>query len=232
MASDKKNLGTEKRSWYNDRYEFVRVQRNVFALVTLLALGLSICAIFAVSQLVPLKTVEPFVIQIDQKTGATQVVRQVQLRELSANEALNQYFIVQYCRARESFGGQERNWTNYSLVRVLSDQPVFYAFQRQIALSNPDSPGARLGSGGLRQVQIGTVKFMDEKKLADGHEVLRYIVKARVTENGSGQPKVLPKIIWIEFKYTELELSTDDRYLNPLGFRVTSYQVDDDSVTQ
>lgn len=238
MAKDKKDIPRgEKKNWYTDRYEFVSVQRNIFALITLLSLVLSVVATFAVSQLTPLKSVEPFVIQIDQKSGMTQVVNPVQAREIAANESVNQYFIVQYCRARESFvGSNERNLYNYNLVRVLSAKKTFYDYQRDIVLTNPLSPGARLGAGGDREIQIQSIKFLDKHKISpnSNEENLRYLVNAKITEKGKGMPvagKVSQKIILIEFQYVDIELTTEERYLNPLGFRVISYRIDDDNVT-
>lgn len=230
----------EKKNWYNDRYEFVSIQRNVFALITLLSLTLSLIATFSISQLVPLKSVEPFVIQVDEKTGATQVVDPLKAHELTANEAVNQYFIVQYCRARESFlgGTMERNYYNYNTVRVLSEPDLFRQYQTEIAPSNPDSPSTRLGMYGSREIHISSIKFLDKKRTTTGEDAIRYLIKAQITEKmqgGGGQTvraKTMQKLILLEFKYVELELSVEDRYLNPLGFQVTSYSVNEDNLTQ
>lgn len=235
MSSSKKDISAaDKKNWYNDRYEFVSVQRNFLAIATLLSLVLSIIATFSVYQIAPLKTVEPFVIQVDQKTGMTQVVDPIKATDLSANESVGQYFIVQYCRARESFlGAPERNYYNYNLVRVLSDQQAFIAYQQEIILSNPDSPGVRLGASGSREIHIASIKFLDKHKSTDGRDTMRYLVKAQVTERrGQQQYKSMQKLILIEFKYVDLELTTEDRYLNPLGFQVTWYRMDDDNLTQ
>jgi len=235
VASSKKEESKgDKKNWYNDRYQFVVVQRNILALITLLALVCSIAATFSISQLVPLKSVEPFVIQVDQKSGITQVVDPLKAKELTANEAINQYFMVQYIRARESYlGSPDRNYYNYNLVRVLSDPVVFSRYQHEIILSNPDSPGSRLGSSGSREAHIESIKFLDRRELPAGEESRRYLVKALVTEKAGGVlPKNMQKLILIEFKYTELELSIEDRYLNPIGFRVLSYRIDDDNLTQ
>lgn len=235
MATNKPDTsGVEKKNWYADRYETVSVQRNVFAVIAILSLSLSIIAIFAVSQLAPLKTVEPFVIQVDQKSGMTQVVNPIQVRDLTANEAVNQYFIVQYCRARETYiGTQERNYYNYSLVRVLSEPDIFYDYQKEIALSNPESPGTKLGAGGTREIHFESIKFLDKHKTNAGQETLRYLVKAQIAERPKvGTVKNMQKLILIEFKYVELDLTTEDRYLNPIGFRVVSYHVDEDTLTE
>ena len=231
----KENIKLEKKNWYNDRYQFVLVQRNILALITLLALICSIAATFSISQLVPLKSVEPFVIQVDQKSGVTQVVDPLKARELTANESVNNYFMVQYVRARESYlGSPERNYYNYNLVRVLSDPQVFSKYQHEIILSNPDSPGSRLGSNGAREVHVSNIKFLDRRELPNnGGELRRYLIRTLVVEKSGGSlPKNMQKLVLMEFKYSELELSIEDRYLNPIGFRVLSYRIDDDNIIQ
>ena len=234
LGTKKDSAKEEKKNWYNDRYQFVVVQRNIFAVITLLSLLCSIAATFSISQLAPLKSVEPFVIQVDQKSGVTQVVDPLKSREITANEAINNYFIVQYVRARESYvGSLERNYYNYNLVRVFSGSLEFRNYQQSIIVSNPQSPAARLGTGGDREVRIGSINYLDKRSLGNGEEARRYLVKAQITEKSTeGGNKVMQKLILIEFKYAELDLTAEERYLNPIGFRVLSYRVDDDNLTQ
>lgn len=236
MAAKKETTKTkiEKRNWYNDRYQFVLLQRNILVVLTGISLLCSLAATFSISQLAPLKSVEPFVIQVDQNTGVTQVVNPLKVRELTGQESINNYFMVQYIRARESFlGTPDRNYINYNLVRVLSGNETFAEYQASIILSNPESPGARLGVKGSREVQIGSIKFLDKRELPGGEESRRYLVKVRIVERGgAGSSKVLQQLILIEFKYTELDLTVEDRYLNPIGFRVLGYRVDNDNLTQ
>ncbi len=232
MSANKKDESQgDKKNWYVDRYQFVIVQRNILALVTLLSLLCSIAATFSISQLVPLKSVEPFVIQVDQKSGITQVVEPLKARELTANESINQYFMVEYIRARESFlGTPDRNYYNYNIVRVLSEPTVFAKYQREIITSNPDSPSSRLGQSGTREVHISSIKFLDKPSLQGGEESRRYLIRAQISEKGNSGSRVMQKLILIEFKYAELNLTAEDRYLNPIGFRVLGYQVDDDTI--
>ncbi len=234
MFSIKKNAPVaEKKNWYADRYEFVSIQRNFLAIITLISLLLAATATFSVSQLAPLKSVEPFVIQIDRKSGMTQVVNPVRARELTANEAVNQYFIVQYCRAHESYYiDSDRDYHNGNLVRVLSVPSVYSAYRQTASASNPDSAAARLGASGERQIHVESIKYFDHKKMPNGDDVMKYLIKAEIVETKNDQVRKMQKIIFIEFKYAELELTTEDRYLNPIGFQVVSYSIDDDNLTQ
>ena len=232
MADNKKDLQKiEKRSWYNDRYEFVVIQRNIFALVTLCALLLSIAATFSISQLTPLKSVEPFVIQIDQKSGLTQVVDPVRAHDLTAQDSVNNYFMVKYVRARESWLSQDRNYDNYNLVRIFSGGSVLRAYQYEIALSNPESPSVLLGANGSREVRIASIKYMDSSRDNVGDIVMKYMIRVQIAERqGGGQvSKTIQKTIFLDFKYVALELTTEDRYLNPLGFYVIAYRADEDN---
>lgn len=235
MVGNKKDAPeTDKKNWYKDRYEFVTVQRNFLAVITLLALVLAVTATFSISQLSPLKSVEPFVIQVDQKSGMTQVVEPLKAHELIANEAVNQYFIVQYCRARESFISTDRNTYNYNLVRVLSERPIFAMYQQEVSPGNAESPYQRLATiGGSREIRIQSIKYLDTRRNQAGDDIRRYLVKAKITERLDKKvAKEMQKLILIEFRYADLELTTEDRYLNPIGFQVMSYRVDEDNYTQ
>src|SRR4051812_3531186 len=91
------------KNWYKDRYQYVLVQRKILTAITLLSLVCTLATVIVISQLTPLKSVEPFVIQIDQKSGITQTVDPLTATELTTNEAVNNFFLVQYIRSRESY---------------------------------------------------------------------------------------------------------------------------------
>ena len=52
-------------------------------------------------------------------------------------------------------------------------------------------------------------------------------VRVFIEETGS-MPTTQHKIILIAFEYVKMSLSIEERYLNPLGFRVTDYRMDED----
>ena len=95
---DKVKDGPETKDWYRDKHQYVLVQRNILALVTLVALGVALLSVFTIMQLTPKKTVEPFVVKIDEKTGMVQQVRQGTKQEFTANELVDNYFVVKYIR--------------------------------------------------------------------------------------------------------------------------------------
>ena len=86
----KKESSVQAKNWYKDKYQFVLVQRNILAVISVVALFCSAIAVFAVMRLTPQKSVEPFVIQIDEKSGIVERVDPVTRTELTANEAIEQ----------------------------------------------------------------------------------------------------------------------------------------------
>lgn len=214
----------ELQHWYRDRYQAVALQRKLLAFVTLAALGAAFAMALIVTQLLPLKSIEPYVIQIDPRSGVTQAVNPVTAGELTANEAVNNYFIVQYIRAREGYNPTETLY-NYNLVRLMSESGKVYGrFRTEIDPNNPNSNVTRLGTQGQRTVKIKSITYIGDKVAQ---------VRIQITERaeGAGGVKVqeLHRIALISFDYVRMTLSSEERYANPLGFRVTDYQLNEDA---
>lgn len=65
--------------------------------------ALSILAIIAVMLLTPLKTTEPYLIRVNDTTGAVDIITVLDTEQISNNEALDKHFINSYVRAREGY---------------------------------------------------------------------------------------------------------------------------------
>ncbi len=209
----------DAKNWYKDRYQYVLVQRKILTVITLLSLFCTLVTVIVIARLTPLKTVEPFVIQVDQKSGITQTVDPLTVRELTANEAVNNFFLVQYIRARETYSIADLA-RNYNIVRIMSESGKVYPdFHRSADPNNPESNAARLGSTGLRTVKFKSIIYI-KPQLAQ--------VRLLVEEKSNSGYNQQHKIVLIGFEYIKMNLTTEDRYLNPLGFRVTEYRVDED----
>ena len=219
-----KKVKPEIQNWYKDRYQRVVVQRKLLGVTTLASLALSFVLALVIVQLVPLKTIEPYVIQIDSKTGITQTVDPVTAKELTANEAVNNYFIVQYIRAREGYDSTDLVH-NYDLVRLMSeDRRVYSKFMDEAGPNNPQSNIARLGTYGIRTVKFKSITY---------HSPQVVQIRVLITEKPDKIAAVeLHRIVLLSFEYVKMNLTNEERYLNPLGFRVTDYQINEDSLQQ
>lgn len=212
------------QNWYKDRYQYVLVQRKILTTITLASLLVTLVTVVVISQLTPLKTVEPFVIQVDQKSGITQTVNPLTVPELTANEAVNNFFLVQYIRSRETYSLTDLA-RNYNIVRVMSEpERVYRQFVGQADPNNPGSNAARLGATGIRTVQFRSISYLNPN-----------LVQARIVieERGEGIGfRQYQKIALIAFEYIKLNLTNEERYINPLGFRVTDYRLDEEIMSR
>ena len=211
----------ELKNWYKDRYQNAVVWRNIFAVVTLAALLISLASVLAVYQLTPLKSVEPFVIQVDEKTGITQVVNPLSTPKLISNESISRYFVAQYVRARESYDPNPAViQESQNTVRLMTINPKTYAMYKETTRAdNPDNFVNRLGAEGVRSVEFKSIAFLDAKTA---------IVKATVTERTRDYANTLHKQFTVTFDYQKMELKSNETLINPLGFAVNRYTVDDE----
>jgi len=219
-----------QKNWYADRYQSVLVQRNMLSIVSLLALVFSTLAIFAVYRNIPIVTVEPFVIQVEPRSGITQVVRPASARELAANEAVTRFFIVRYIKARENFDAAIRQ--NFNIVRLSSDpSQVFRSYAWEMNPNNPSSFVARNGPKAKRKVgDIRSISKLDKNPVCID-VICSVQIRVRIEEMapGSTTPAISDKIILMEYMFTTLNLTVEERYINPIGFRVVSYRVDNEA---
>ncbi|WP_043903282.1 VirB8/TrbF family protein, partial [Kingella kingae] len=63
-------------------------------------------AVGAVLGLTPLKTVQPFVIRVDNNTGVTDIVTTLKNEEKSYGEVVDKFWLAQYVRHREGYDWQ------------------------------------------------------------------------------------------------------------------------------
>ncbi len=217
----------KEKNWYRDKYQTILVQRNIFAIVTIVSLFTSLVAVFAVQRLAPLKSVEPFVIQVDEKSGMTEVVDPSTRTTMQAAESLDNFFIWEYIKARETYDLIDNNNIR-DIVRVMSTPEVFADYRRTVSAQNPLSAAAKLGSEGYRHVDNATITYLKEvNKRKKDKKVAQ--VRFQMTENYKGSQTVMSKIATVEYDYMLLELTRNERLMNPLGFQVVSYRLDEEA---
>lgn len=217
-AATRPNSVKQVRNWYEERYDTIVVQRNLLLLVTLILLILSIVAVGAVAYVVDSRRFDPFVIQIDDTTGMAKVVNPVNSSVLSGNDALAQYFIKRYVIARETYNPVDFDTEAMKTVRLLSSNSIYWAYRGY--LNNDEvNPVIKYGQ---KNTTFLIVKSWS--KLADKKYILRFSINET-----AGNKRVFNKIAVVEFAYLPMELTESERDINPIGFQVTGYRVDDDN---
>jgi type IV secretion system protein VirB8 len=163
----------------------------------------------------------PLVLRVDNATGAVDVITAMRQSETSYGETIDKYWLNLYVLDRESY--------DYNTIQQLYDTTAL--------LSNDDV-----------QKEYGAIFEGDQArdKILNNHT--RIIVKIRsITLGNSGESAVVRfttqkkhsngvidqaknYIATIGYTYASAPISEENRRINPLGFQVTSYRVDHESV--
>ena len=166
--------------------------------------------------------IEPFVIEIDKKSGVATTVKPLSTQEYSANIAVNKSLIMQYIKAREEYNYYLFNRSFSYLVRVFSSPSIYYSYKSAASINNPRSSYSLLGKNGSISVKWKSIIFP-----AQNTAQIRISIE---TTNALGDVTQTDKIILMSFTFdTGSQMTEEDRFLNPLGFIVTMYKIEDEN---
>ncbi|MDG4868612.1 VirB8/TrbF family protein (plasmid) [Guyparkeria sp. 1SP6A2] len=225
-----KDYFDEARSWDADRA--VRAGKSERRAWTV-AGGLLLVAVaeaVALSTVVPLKEVSPFVIRVDNNTGYVDVVSELTGTagsvDQEAQEVLDKYWIGQYVRHRESYQYESRNYDR-QLVGVLSSTQV----QQQYASwtspkENPRAPVSIYGSNAEVDVKIKAISFIGEETVDDENRRTALIRYTKQVERKGERTPITHWAATVVYTYRDTPMQLESRRLNPLGFQVVSYRND------
>lgn len=214
-----KYLG-EARSWETDRVRQLVRSRKVAWIVASLSIIVALVSVLAVSALAPLKTVEPYVIRVDNATGIVEVVRAMRDSKTTYDETMNKYFIQKYIRFREGFSKElaEDYYANVGIMSSSSEQQKYLA---AFEPKNPLSPLNVYGAYAKVRVSIKSVSF-----IRPDVALVRYV---KEIDRAGVSTELSHWAATVIFKYSGAPMSERDRANNPLGFQITEYRNDPDS---
>jgi type IV secretion system protein VirB8 len=197
----------------------VVVQRYLLFIVLVLALVIITISLLVIRYVKSTTTIEPFVIEIEQKTGVPTVVEPISSKAYSADIAVRRYFVMTYIRAREEYTYNLYDYYFSTVVRVMSTEDVYsYDYRKKFSISNPLSPRNVLGEKSYRKVNLKSIVFPKENS-----------AQVRLSLEDYGQINAITdKIVYMEFDFRNVKMNDDERLINPLGFTVTNYRIEDE----
>lgn len=219
--------GGELKSYFErarrfDQDRLVQIERSA-RIAWVIAIAASVLAgasIFAVAALTPLKTVEPFVVRVDNSTGIVDVVSALTSAPSTYEEAITRYFAIKYVQAREGFVWSEKEviLRTVSLLSTQAEQARFGAFYRG---SNPDSPQNIYGRSATVRIRIASISLINENVVS---------VRYQRTITRGDEVRTTHWIATLTFSYMNAPMSSTDRLVNPLGFVVSEYRADPETI--
>lgn len=212
------------QGWADGQVEAERRARKLAWTVASVAGAIAVILALALAMLVPLKTVQPYVVTVDRQSGAVEVATTVANSRLTQNEAVIQAQLANYVRVRETFDASDLA-ENYRRVQLLSSGDVRSSYIAQMAADNPASPLRALSPGDTLKVRIKSVSLT-----GPGNALVRYDID-RTVAGGRGVSSVA-YVSAISFGFSNRPLRAADRFENPLGFQVTRYRRDAEGMQQ
>ena len=218
---------SEAASWDSDRMTLLkRVARTGWVVAGagwLCAIAGAVC----LTLLIPLKTVEPFVVRVDNSTGIVDVVP-VYTERTTPDEAVTRYFLTHYITVCERFNFQtaESDYEECGAFHTPQRNQTWYALW---SANNPASPLNVHKDGSSVRASVQSVSFFKRATgLADLAQV-RYLKSER--QGSGGQERVTHWIATIQYAYGSPPKEARLRRWNPLGFKVVDISSEAEVVT-
>ena len=194
---------------------------------------IAIVSVFAVVGLTPLKSVEPFVIRVDNSTGYVDVISTLAetdgtIKE-DAQELLDKYFLAKYIEHREGYHFNTSD-LDRKITALLSSVDV------QLKYADYTDPNKNVNAPVLiyertAEVEIGTpaISFINTETFKEEKRITALV---RYTKQVKKQGELSPLTHWastITFVYRSTPMAVEDRMINPLGFQVLSFRNDQEA---
>lgn len=219
-TNDLKSYFEKARRFDQDRMLQVERSNRIAWSVAIVASIMAGTSIFAIAGLTPLKTVEPFVVRVDNSTGIVDVVSALTSTASTYDEAVTKYFAAKYVRAREGYvwSEAEENFRTIALLSTQAEQTRFAAVYRG---SNPESPQNAYGRGATAKINIASISLINQNVVS-----VRYM---RTIIRGD-DVRTTHWVASLTFSYANVPMSSTDRLVNPLGFAVSEYRADPEAI--
>lgn len=225
IDKEKLSFGVKKQkishNWNYDRYNIVLIQRNFLSLLVFLLALVIFSGLVYINQISQNKSIEPFIVEIEEKTGIPTVVDQVSTKEYVADEVIQEYFIYSYIKARQGYDYRTYSYDYHKVVRLLSSAEIYGYFRRTVSARNENSP-VNLYARAIRLVPV--IKSIQD---IEGAKQIRLLIQHL---KGNILVKEEHKIVYMKYEFANLNISLEERLINPLGFRVTEYKLDEDFI--
>lgn len=188
---------------------------------------LAFMAVAAVMGLTPMKTVEPFMLRVDNNSGYMEIVRP--MSHMKTPERVDdEYWLASYALFRESYNFSS-NDANFAMVELMSYDDTFTEY-KNFQLS---SKGYLEQLGTNRQLRTDVINInplprLNPKTGSEESRTKTYqvrLVKTVLDKNGVPDPQLKPTtwLVTATFDYNRPAKKTGDQWRNPRGFGIKAW---------
>ncbi|CNK25698.1 TriG protein [Yersinia aldovae] len=213
----------EVTNFQADRAELKNKQLKVAGWLVVILSLLIVALGGAITAMLPLKEVKPYVIRVDNNTGFADVATPISDGKTTYGQELDKYWLAKYVINRESY-----EWNTiqnmYDTVELMSNNKVFSEY-KTIIESKTTSPLHILKQDKKMNTRVISVAFIDDVAQV---RFIKY-----VTNSDGKKAEQYATTSWIAtltYDYKHKITKEVQRMVNPLGFQATSYRVDPENV--
>lgn len=211
--SDSKHSKLKIKSWYSNRYQIVMVQRNILLLFTLVSMFSVAIAVIFVKNVMSSKSIEPYIIEVEDKTGIATVVNQMTAENFTGDQMIRKYFLNEFIHASSGYDPKTYK-KDADKVRLFSTPGVYADYRNRIN-------ARELGAETLIDVRVKSIQPIDNNTVQ--------IRLARQITKKEGNAETKDEIITMGLYFApEMNLTMEERLINPLGFQVNKYMISEE----
>lgn len=220
LSKEAKRLIEEAKKFERSREASNKKMTKAAVVVAGISVVLNLLLGIAIVVMMPLKTVEPYVLRIHDGGSVTAEAPLGEAKTTFGEEA-DKFFISQYVIARESYDWNlaQRNYDTVKSYSILGGS-VFNEYDNFI--KSPKSPLAILTNKARVEAPITSIT-LDQKTSTATVRFAKTVIAA------DGKPSLMiPQTYWIatlSYSYPNPKLKPEERRLNPLGMKIPAYQL-------
>lgn len=212
----------EAKSWDDDKVNELKKSRRVAWYVAGSAVTVTLMLGGALLTLIPLHTIEPYVVRVDSSTGIVDQVVKIRDAKSSYDEIMSKYFLRRLVTLRETYTRAQLE-SNYKQAVLFTAPKARAELKQAFSFENPRGPYKRYGELGTATLQFKNISFISPNVAQ-----VRYV---RLDQK-SGTETASHWVATIEFRYVSQPASEEARGINPLGFQVTNYRNDPEALVE
>jgi type IV secretion system protein VirB8 len=214
----------EAESWSQDRLEATQRSTRLAWIAAGVAAVIALVEAIALVLLIPTQRDVPVALLVDRETGYVETLRPTENDGLTADAALTRSMLVQYVTARESFDIDNLQ-EDYRKVGLWSADEARTQYLALMNSSNAESPLQAMPRRATIAVRVRSVS-----SLSPSSAMVRF---STVRTDPGGRPQVAQH--WaalLTYRFSDAAMTAEDRLTNPLGFQVTRYRRDAETLPE
>lgn len=210
-------------AWEQEIVKKAKRSRTLAWFVTTIFAGITLLSLIALVMLVPLKSFEPYIVEVDKNTGYLEVKSGLtRPANLTDQQAVTQANIVRYIRSREGYDPYAIE-QNFKIAALLSTGNAARELQDLYSAANVQNPARLYGKAKRVTTEIASVTFPNSST---------GIVRFATSEVSDTDAITRHWIAVVRYRYTDTPTANEWRFENPLGFQVYDYRRDQETVTE